>query len=175
MKYIKNFEDISLPSNDYYYFKDEKLIVHKIFNGPNQDKIFFRFYNEEHENFSDKCSMMLGCTKILNTEYENIEKIRNMELGGSKFRKVHQNTYNTIFNYFLEKFGYNSDEVRYVKRRQPYRKWESYFKAELQKIATDAKDLGDVLDGLKKYKKDIYDLMEIEKFRLETDVKKYNM
>ena len=165
---IKKFENIGdyFNKDKRYEFEDEDLQIEKISYGPNNGKIQIRFYDKETKSYSYKCSMMAGCTRLIDTEYENYPEIRKNELAPDydelkKLRKVQANTIESILKYFLEKNGINQDELKEVELIFLLK-----YKDEIINIAKNAKNLGDILDDLR----EIYNQL-----KFYYDVKKYNL
>jgi hypothetical protein len=112
MKYLKLFEDSKnmrkfekVPAIRY---EDDYLKIHKIKEGPNKGKIIFKF-NEKIDRGLDwsSLSVMSGCAKILDTKYEKIPEIRNIELSDDKkFRRVHSNSIDVILQNFLRQIQF---------------------------------------------------------------------
>ena len=160
MKNIKRFENLEkyFNPNDHYIFEDEYLQIEKISYGPNDGKIQFRFYDENTHSYIWKCSMMYGCAKLINTEYETYPEIQEIKIGNKKFRKVQHNTIESVLIDFLKRIGYpdmnelDSCVVRYGDK--------------IKNIAENAKNLGDVLHEFRK----IYN-----ELKFENDANKYNL
>lgn len=165
---IKLFEDLIKVGNNeydidkfdhhinpnYWAFEDNNLKIHKILHGANKGKIIFRFFDEEEQNFNIKYSMLLGCAKILDTNYENNQKIRAITLGPEKFKNVYNNTVDSILRHFC-----NNDDKLVATMRDEYSKI-------LENVPKESKNLGDIIDKLKLIKYN---------FKIITEPKKYNL
>jgi hypothetical protein len=143
VKYIRFFE--SFEKQNYWAYEDNFLRIHKILNPPNNGKILFRFYDEKSNDFNIKYSMMAGCAKLLGTKYENNPEVRSITLG-NRFREVKVNTMDSIFRNFLVELGYERQRMFGDSLAKELR---NEFGDYLQKIPSDAKNLGDIIDGLK--------------------------
>lgn len=170
---IKKFENISKYFNKddryLYAFEDENLQIEKISYGPNNGKIQIRFYDEKTNHYSYKCSMMAGCARLIDTEYENYPEIRKIELAPDydefkKFRKVQTNTIESILKYFLEKNGIINEFIRLSTIK---------YKEQIKNIAENAKDLGDILDELRKIYIQIK--FDYDEWKMQNDANKYNL
>ena len=175
MKYIKTYEDFE---NKWFAFEDSNLRVHKIKNGENKDKIMFAtpYKNEDGVETWSKHSLMLGCARLLDTKYENNPKIREVEIGGMKFREIKIGTLSAISRLFLMQMGYSKEKVNTI--------IVSFSLISLDPIADNlkslietAKNLGEVIDGLRIIRDEFFDFHreEYEAWRLNTDIKKYNL
>lgn len=176
MKFLEKYDMYEWEVGSPYTFEDKNLIVHQITHGENMGKIFFRFRNKDTKEFTDKYMMVLGCVKILDTEYEKNPIIRNIELGPIKFRKVQVNTLGATLNTFLKEIGYDNMEIDNVKKRSLYTVIPK-FHDKVRELTMAAKNLGDVLDGLREIRKYIFDIQRehYEKWELDRMTKKYNI
>lgn len=101
MKYIKMYEYV-VGSSGKYKFDDGNLKIFQIVEGPNKGKISFRFPSEDTFHGYDSNSLILGASKILDTDYINNPDIRNIELMDYKYKKLTTSTkYTTIMQFFM--------------------------------------------------------------------------
>lgn len=185
MKRLKIYDNF-YTSNSYkkpFVFTEVKLKIHKIPNGVNKDKITFRFFNKINNDYTDKCSLMLGCARVIGTKYENNTEIRNIEIGGDKFRKVLYNTVETIILLFLKDLNYTklgkyeintiSGEKYYINTKKLVYLFTDYF----QNILTNAINIGDVIDELKKLKPKIIKKHQdiFDEWLLDKNINKFNI
>ena len=160
----------------YDTFEDKNLIVHQIKHGENMGKIFFRFRNKDTKEFTDKYMMVYGCVKILDTKYEKNTIIRNIKLGPIKFRKVQVNTLGATLNTFLKDLGYDNMEIDNVKKRS-LSTIIPKFHDKVRELVMTAKNLGDVLDGLREIREYIFNNQReyYEEWKLNKKITKYNL
>lgn len=180
MKYLKTYEekyeiDLNFDKiNSYYLFEDNYLKIKKIKNGENKGKIFFNFF-EDYALIS-KSSLMLGCAKILDTKYEKNKNIRNIEISDSiKFRKVQPNTMDAILKIFINKIGYPEKEVKNIFSKR-YNEMMS-IDNDIRMIALRSKNLGEVLDGLKKIQESFIESERerFEEWEFQNNIKNFNL
>lgn len=188
MKRLKKYDNF-YTSNSYkgpFVFTDDyKLKIHKIPNGINKDKITFRFFNKINNDYTDRCSLMLGCARVIGTKYENDTELRNIEIGGSKFRKNHYITIEAIINYFIKDLNYKKyrpskyeivspdGEKYYVNNKYLV----TLFEADFQNIVENANIIGDIIDELKKLKPKILKVQQnhYDEWALNKNINKYNI
>jgi len=175
MKYLKIYENFDESfKKPYFAFEDDFLTIHKINNGVNKGKILFKFLDKT--GFDNPYSMTLGCAKILDSEYENYSDIREIKIEG-RFIKVQKNTAEAILHEFLLDMGY---EIPSMSMKWVYdikeKLWEE-FEDKIISIPGHAKDLGDVLDGLRKVRNEVFEFQKdhFEKWQLDRDINKYNL
>ena len=175
MKHLKIFEDYSLN----FAFEDENLKIEKILYGNNKDKISFRFYIDDI--LSHKSSLMYGCSEILDSKYENNVNVRKIEIGGIKFRQIHENTIRFIIDDFLKKTDYDKDFFQYMPGKIKVNTIRNIIKIHFTKDFTEiiekSKNLGEVLDKLKRLRNEILDFLidYYEEYQLNKDTNKYNL
>ena len=185
MKYLMKLENFTKSKiylkyfnaeNKWFAFADDNLRIHKIKNGANKDKIIFATpYRENEVETWSKQSLMLGCTSLLDTEHENNPEVRKIEIGGMKFRKIQNTTLGAISRYFLMQMGFSKERVNII--YNGLRILRPIFVDELRKLAETAKNLGEVIDGLKIIREEFFNSNkdEYDAWRLDTDTKKYNL
>jgi len=172
MRNIKRFEDIK--NLDYLSFNDGRIQIHKILNGPNKDKVIIK---EIIDDFIAKYSIMLGCTILMDSEYEKNEKIRNITLGENLKKTVQTNTLENIILNFLIDIGYEN-VTRYIKVYSlKIEKYKYFLKNNIQKVYETAINLGDIFDGLRKVREEFFrmEMSDFKKYELKNDIKKYNL
>ena len=185
MMYIKLYEEYLIEHDGKYpaaQFQDDYMIVHKVTEGSNKGRIKFKFYDEDDKNYSNICSMIFGATKILDTKYIDNEQIREVKIGGIKFRKVPANTIDVVLNCFLEQMGYNPTTWRqnpeeHSDREQLIKILKEVFEYKIKNVALESKDLGDIFDNLLKVRDEIFEFqkehyVEYDSKRMS---KKYNV
>ena len=136
MKYLKTYESSKSP---FIYEVEKEFKIHKIQYGTNKGKTSFKFYNEEACTYSNTLSFLLGCFKILDTKFEHDPKIRRIEFGGDRYRKLMHGTASSIIK--------RLENVDFVKKEDKLK-----YGDKLQNILTYSKNLGDIMDGLKMLK-----------------------
>jgi hypothetical protein len=162
-------EHIKLFENAYVEpFEDYHLKIQVIKYGPNAGKILFKVKNSYPQI---KYSMLFGVANILDTKYESMSKIRNIELFG-KFKKVQISTVQAILSNFLTKMGYDKEEAYDIK----------FFRVpilidKLQNLINTSKTLGEIIDGLRDIREEFFEneKQNYEKWKIRNDVKKYNL
>lgn len=193
MNHIKIYEEFESEYINPFPYQDNYLRIHKIKQGPNKGKIHFIFIipteydtvkhiKKDEEN---KYSMVLGCIKILDTEYENNPQIRNIELGPVRFRKVAPNTMESVFIEFLISMGYETEDkagnmysaARFGEFSELLKDLKDTFSDELGKVAETAKNLGEVMDNLKILRNEIFETLKnhFEDWQLQRSIKSYNL
>ena len=165
-------------------FEDDRIIVHQIKTGQNKGKILFKFNNEIQSSW-DKYSMMSGCAKIIDTEYEKVPEIREVELGDSKFRKVQGNTIDVVLYEFLKDMGYENEPNDFGIGKgdvlwngsQEMLKLKVNFSDKIKMIPADAKNLGEILDKLRVVREKIFEFQKdhFERWEIERSAKRYNV
>ena len=178
--YIKQFEDYSKDS--YWAFEDDYLKIHKILHGTNRGKIQFRTPNKENPYTLNKFSMMYGASVLLDTKYVNLPEIREIEIGRELFRKVATNTMDSIMIEFTKRIDFTdydnvNDKDGFTIKRLLISSATFKFGDKIKEIALEAKNLGDIFDNLKIVKDEVYEYQTemYNNFKLELDMKKYNM
>jgi len=174
MKYIKKFESRKYPA---IQFKDENLTIWKITEGVHKGNIKFKFYKEIDKEYTDIYSIMSGSAKILDTEYEHNEKIREITTD-LKNRKVSTNTIDTILYTFIQSVGYEKEDVDKIYRSNRYDNvLKKMFENKIQKVSDNYKNLGDIFDGLRKVKDEFikYETPNFEEYKLNKEANKYNL
>lgn len=178
---MKNFEKVPAIQ-----FENDYLKIHKITEGPNKGKILFKF-NENNDTKWSSLSMVSGCAEILDTKYENIPEIRNVELSDNeKFRNVHGNTIDVVLQKFLTQMGYVSINKnifdRFVSDVLWYRSeimvnLKNLFTDKIKMCADSAKDLGEVTDLLKKVRDEVFEYQKdhYDDWELKRNITKYNL
>ena len=177
MIYLNKYESQRYYKNYFFWaFESKYFKVHKITSGPNKDKISFRFYNEENDTYNIKCSAILGCTRIIDTKYESNEKLRSIDIGGKKFRKVYYNSIESILKEFLI-YNYTDEQIKKMGYYLDIRKLITIFGGIFSKIMNESKIIGDVIDKLKIIKKEITKKQyeHFKKWKFDNDTKKYNL
>lgn len=163
--------------DSWFFFDDSNIRVHKIKNGPNQGKIRFYFLNVSSSLYS-KCSMGLSCFRILDTKYEKNSEIRNITLGPKRFRILQANTNHTIIKEFVFDILKNHDAGELFSVSHKFiNLLELKFEEKLKNIAVDCKNLGEVMDNLKKIRNEMMEYIknDLEEWILDQDTKKYNL
>lgn len=171
---FKIFE-LVMGGDSNFPFKDDKIKIHQVKNGPNKGKIGINFIDE-----NQKFAYASGCARLLDTEYEHNIEIRNVKIS-PKFKKITQFSVEVILRYFLLDMGYvedvdnnienviwvGSDVMTILKD-----KFEDDFK-ELE----NSKNLGDVMDGLRKIRDEVFEFQRehFEEWEMNRNAKKYNL
>jgi len=176
MKYLKKYETQRYNENRFYWaFECDDFKVHKITYGPNKDKISFRHYDKSNGNYSIKGSAILGCSLVVDTKYEKDEKLRGIEIGGNKYRKVYPRSIEIIIrNFIVNEHGEDYyKQVKSFEIRDLFHTFGDIFSS----IMEQANTIGDVIDGLKDLKGKMIKYLEenFKKWELENNVKKYNI
>lgn len=175
MKYLNTYEIKKYPNTKFYWaYESKDFKVHKIITGPNKDKISFRFYDKSNDNYSIKCSTILGCAKVVDTKYENDENLRSIEIGGDKFRRVYINSVEAIIRLFIiDEFSKDFFNSKYF----DFKRLINIFGSIFGKVLRDAKNIGNVIDNLKILKQKMLKMEEenFKKWKFENDTKKYNL
>ena len=183
MKYIKKFEiknskndDNNLIINDLFiirritsYNKDDKYVYNN--NGKKKlvGKIEFKFRINKYENFSTY-TPITGVVKILDTKYENDERIKNFKI--TLKPSITISTKRAIFKSFLKELGYSDKEFELILglclKNMPNEKFENMI--ESQTIGELIIRVKEFKNYFNKYQANIYDAWLTEK-----DVYKYNL
>lgn len=180
MKNIKLFEEFNTDNiqkvldDNYLAYKDNFVKVHKILHGVNQGKIRFIIFDDKKDEFI-RYSMLFGAAKLLDTEYSDNTKIRNITIDPNpRFRKVSLITTEAIINLFFKKHDlhvFKELDSEFVRNE------ETKYKDDIQEVANNAKNLGDIFDGLRdirnNFEKSHKEL--IDEHKLKTDTNKYNI
>lgn len=182
MKYLKKYEyktiEIDFDKKSYFEFEDDYLKIHKIKNGENKGKIFFKFF-EDYALIASS-SLMLGCAKILDSKYEKDKNIRDIEISGHiKFRKIQPNTMEAILKIFVSKIGYPEKEAKNILSKITKDGFNEIVSIDndIRMIALRSKNLGEVLDGLKKIQESFIE-SKIERFKeweFQNNIKNFNL
>lgn len=182
MKFVKKYEEIIKRMNRVVLFQDSNLTIIEIIEGVNKDKISFRIYGDD--GLWEGYSMIAGCVKILDTDYINNSDIRKIEINGEKFRAVQDRTITDVFIEFLIDMGFDkksaTDSNRLINKNAQH--WNSnydnnIFAKKIRKLTKNARNLGDIFDGLKKIREEFYvfEKEDYEKWKLENTMKKFNL
>jgi hypothetical protein len=169
-KDMRNFE--KMPA---IQFEDDYLKVHKIKEGPNNGKILLKFNDDRDMNTTwSVLSMTSGCAKILDTKYEKIPEIRKVEL--SNFRVVHSNSIDVILENFLKQMGYEDNNILWYKSEVMV-KLKELFADKIKMCVNSAKDLGEVMDNLRKVREEIFEFQKphYEEWEMRKNANKYNL
>lgn len=163
-------------------FQDEYLIVHKVTEGTSKGLIKFKFYDEIDKGYTNVNSMVLGSTKILDTQYEKNETIRNVTIL-DKYKKVHSATFNIAMRSFFQAMA-NLASVSLIPQEIDKLTWSDWYKNNTKPAMEmyfddleDVKNLGDLLDTIRKIRERFFVLEEDEfkEFLLQKNIDKYNL
>ena len=162
-------------------FSDENLDITKILHGPNIGKIGFSIHVKKDKTdlhvqksvFGGKYSMFYGSILIIGTKYEKMSEIRRIETG--RFRKISTNTMESIFTEFMKDMGYN--DLSFTKERIIVEDLIRKFGEQIEKVATNSQNLGEIIDGLKSIRNQVFDYLkkDFEEWIFKRDVDKYNI
>lgn len=172
---FKIFE-LVMGGDSNFPFKDDKIKIHQVKNGPNRGKIGINFIDQ-----NQKYAYASGCAKLLDTEYEHKPELRNVQIN-NKFKKITPFSIEVILRDFLLDMGYvevdnksnienvfwvGSDVMTILKD-----KFEDDFK-ELE----NSRNLGDVMDGLRKIRDEVFEFQRehFEEWEMNRNAKKYNL
>jgi hypothetical protein len=161
MKYIQTFETKSIVKrtwDDNYIIISDFFIIRRIasydddkyvfINGKKKvvGKIEFKFRSNTHEHFTTY-AMLSGVVRILDTKYENDERIVNFEITDNN--NINFSTKKAVFSLLLKKLYNNYDELKIV--------LESCMKNiadnELNDLIKESDTLGDLIIKFKEFRK----------------------
>lgn len=179
MKYIKTYESREYKA---IQFQDEFLILHRVTEGNNKGLIKFKFYDEQDKGYTNVNSMMLGSTKILDTPYEKNSIIRNVPIL-DKYKKIQSTTFSIVMKHFFQAMG-NLASVSLTPQEIDKLTWRDWYKNNTKPAMEmyfddleDVKNLGDLLDTIRKIRERFFVLEEDEfkEFLLQKNIDKYNL
>ena len=167
MKFIKLYEGLNVVEIDKY------LKITKLQNGvANKGKIQFGMRESIYENFHPH-SMLYGCVKILDTDYEKDPRIREIELEPNS-KKVQLSSKEVVIETFLVRVGYDIDTARKKIHGLPFL---TMYLHTLDVIVMNSNTIGDILDGLKQFETQVkkYEKKSFDKWELKKAMNKYNL
>lgn len=164
-------------------FKDENISLRRI-TSPLGDKgkLFFRFpvdIPELPDVKERKISFVLACLMLLDTEYEKMPEIKNVEIIHRNSRILQESTKIAIIKELLKKTEFENIGPLYSN-------WEKKifndkniknFIKRIQDLSLNSKFLEDIFNGLKPIQNDFFEYVKenYEKFEIENSMKKFNL
>lgn len=151
MKYIRTFENNTIL----YISNDLKIIKYR-------GKITIKC-----DDGSSSCA--LGCAELLDTKYEKIEEIRNIENDKISRRMISDVTVECIIRRFLSSMAEYGDIKKYISS-ETIRPLIEKFSYQIRNIVQNSKTLGENLDEFRKIRDEVVDFQ-----RLKSATNKYNL